>query len=737
MKKRNYIQNCITTAFLLCCFSFLSLAAEKKIYTIDISTLDSEETAAVLALQGLANREAPQIMIEPKSKGGFQEGGYQVQNVNMQIGGLVALSPETLKKYPNLEDVWKDYYGNTYQYSFEEVGFQTLFQLFSSVYKGSVKYTGIPNNAGVAVAVTCCGQLDAIPVTASLLSKHAFLKDLPILKDLTTLGFKNKKDAHRWAIDEYLAKTSKDCAYSFWNAERNFYTIDYVVAKKLFAFDLSFANEKIHTDGGGTNYPYDNVEAGLLDEIFSYLNPGSIILGWGQPNEYILQARCGEKGHALICSNVSPNMSFHAAIPFMTTGLKQKRQLNDSDVKLENKIYITFSINEGDTYKSVGNLMNDGAWLHEKRGEIPFNWPVNPKILQIFPGLAEYYYDTMTTDDYFYSSTSGIGYFDSSFSTDEARTVYAEKNKAAFEYADIHYMDLWWNGFAGNDKWIASMGVKGYTTWTGEEKVVYTATVPRIESEIYYVLYEPTKIKASYLAQYIQEQTKNVNDRPWFVHVYASDPTNAAEVMRNLSPERFQAVCMDEFFALAMKAESTTKNKSISKNQTLIDQLTTEASNGPFDDEFSYSFNWIGLFANFLIENGEMIIMPTGESYYCTVSKSDLRFDIDRYPYLAVKVNQFPPNDLKWLLKMFDGDKDAVLSGEDKYLIEGYPGVYVWNIKECSGWAGVKSTNAQFVMEGPTSESLSGIQMKYDWVRSYDTIEHLMEDLAQGNAIKK
>ena len=43
-------------------------AGTSRIYTVDISILNEEETAAILSLQGLANREKPQILVLPKDK---------------------------------------------------------------------------------------------------------------------------------------------------------------------------------------------------------------------------------------------------------------------------------------------------------------------------------------------------------------------------------------------------------------------------------------------------------------------------------------------------------------------------------------------------------------------------------------------------------------------------------------------------------------------------------------------
>lgn len=219
-------------------------AGTSRIYTVDISILNEEETAAILSLQGLANREKPQILVLPKDKGGFSGGGYKFQDTNMQRDGLAALSQETLDKYASLEDVWEEYYTQTYDYTFESIGFEEAFNTFSSLYKGCIKYEGINAAAGIAIATTVCGVSDAIPITQSLLNKYPVFRNCTIIKDLTAFNFKNRKEAHRWAIDKYLDQTSKDYAYSYWQHERNLYTIDYAVAHKTFAFLLSLPVQK-------------------------------------------------------------------------------------------------------------------------------------------------------------------------------------------------------------------------------------------------------------------------------------------------------------------------------------------------------------------------------------------------------------------------------------------------------------------------------------------------------------
>lgn len=723
----------IVFAFLL--IHIPGFASGSKIYTVDISILNEEETAAILSLQGLANRKEPQILVLPKEKGGFSGGGYKVQDTNMQRDGLTALSQKTINKYSSLEDVWEEYYAQTYDYTFEPTSFEEAFHIFSSSFNGYVKYSSMNAAAGITIATTACGISDAIPLTQNLLDKYPFFKSYPIIKDLTSLNFKNRKEAHRWAIDNYLEQTSKDYAYSYWQPERNFYTIDYAIAHKLFSFALSFASEK-NPQGGN----YDKEEAGMMDEIFRHLNPGSIILGWGESEEYIIQARCGEGGHALICTNVSPNLSFHSAIPANTTNLKQKRQLDESSVTVENKIYISFSINEGDTYKSIGNLMMDGVWLHEKRGQIAFNWPTNPKILHMLPGLANYYYDSMTNNDYFTMPTSGIGYFDASNSTEEARSIYAEKGRKMAGYADLHYTDIWWNGFQGNDKWIQSMGMKGYTTWTDKQQVWYFSAIPRIESELYYDLYNPpTKRKATNMATYIKEQTKSITDRPWFVHVYACDPTFASEVMRNLPDDRYKAVCMDEFFTLAIKAKSKVQGRKIQKNADLMKQLIDEVDNSSFIEDFSALSKWTVHDATYEIKDGEMVITASGSNYFSLLYREGNRFNVDKYPILAAKINEFPADKEKtaWLMKVNDGSGDIVLKGEKEYQLKSYPNVYAWDMKALTHWVGTKDSNLQLVIESRNGDSmdLKGAKMRYDWIKTYESQNDLLADLNNQTGI--
>ena len=538
----------------------------KVIYTVDIGGMNDEERVAVIALQGLVNRGGTRIMVEPKNAGGFYGTGYQNMPSNIVQNGIDPIS-EARMKYASIEDVWKEFYKDKYDYSFVTMSFQKIFEQFADAYKGVVVYESLDADAGIAIATTACGVLDGVPVTESLMKKYPFLADAPVLENLTEHGFASRVAAHEWAVAQYLDKCSTKGAYSYWAPERNYFTIDYAVNQKLFSFSLRYDNAQYCEEG----YTYDPAEVEVMDRIFAHLDLGSNVFGWGMSPENVMQGRIGQGGHVLICTNASPNLSFHANLGIAGQPMKQKRQPHD--VTLENKVYITFTSHEGDTYKCLGNLVNDGMWLHDRRGDIPFNWAMNPQLLTLLPGLADYYYTELTDNDYVISPTTGLGHYDATYSTEEMRTMFASRNREYFNLMDQHYMDIWWNNFEGRDEWIASMGVDGFTTWVEYETVNYTTAVTNIESEMYYDLYwPPTEHDPEVMAAYIlgQGNKPQVVGLPWFIHVYACDPTFAYRVMQNLPADRFEAVCMDDFFALAELARPQIEGITLREDTSLI-----------------------------------------------------------------------------------------------------------------------------------------------------------------------
>jgi len=69
------------------------------------------------------------------------------------------------------------------------------------------------------------------------------------------------------------------------------------------------------------------------------------------------------------------------------------------------KIYVAFAVSD------LGlNNMQDfyyEMWLSEARGDVPISWWLDPIVVEFCPGIVQYYYETKTPNDYFYSAHVG------------------------------------------------------------------------------------------------------------------------------------------------------------------------------------------------------------------------------------------------------------------------------------------------------------------------------------------
>jgi len=78
---------------------------------------------------------------------------------------------------------------------------------------------------------------------------------------------------------------------------------------------------------------------------------------------------------------------------------------------LANKVYVAIFISDGDNIQYTQRAMRriwDGA--SAVRGQVPLNWTIAPGLVDIGPGILNYYYTTATPLDCFVTGPSGMGY---------------------------------------------------------------------------------------------------------------------------------------------------------------------------------------------------------------------------------------------------------------------------------------------------------------------------------------
>jgi hypothetical protein len=88
----------------------------------------------------------------------------------------------------------------------------------------------------------------------------------------------------------------------------------------------------------------------------------------------------------------------------------QQKDWEQNPPTLENKLYITFTVSDGDNLQYMENRMLD-IW-NQKSGKshIPVGWSLSPLALKYAPHLVDYYYSNATSSDYFVAGPSGAGY---------------------------------------------------------------------------------------------------------------------------------------------------------------------------------------------------------------------------------------------------------------------------------------------------------------------------------------
>ena len=544
---------------------------EKMVYLIDTSNFNEAEKTSVTALQGLANRMGPKILLLPgkssyasKFKSGALEGAYP---------------PGYYDQYQYIENVWAEYYAKEYDLTFKQVTLNEAFEIFSDMIKYTIDYDVLLNDNGIihespsapGLVLTTAGVYDAIPYPNAVKNKHPALKDKKIINYKGK--FKDKYEAGAWAVQNLLDKCSKEMAAScFTETEAGTYLADLAVMKKGFVFKLNFVNsenkEHAALDGDTMNVK----DVAVLDKIFEHLDEFGYIWGWGFGGENALASRVAMSSLTMINGNL-PNGSFHASIKPKTEPDFKQAHVNIDDVKVENKIYIASVMGAGDTYQAMGSFMDSGYWLMSDRGNTPFTWAINPMLYKIMPAMMQYFYQTKTDNDYFSAASAGYGYFHPSFFDKKNQDKLADKVNEFRQLADFKYIDIWWFSMQddkGNDirwDWLKKTGYEGITQWDNQNRVTYEAHgIPAVRSKLYFpffMKYNTNEItgdqkgRAKDMTECIIEGTKNLpKDSPFCTVIYATSPWCSAEMQKLLPMDRYEFVTLDKLFAITQKAQT-------------------------------------------------------------------------------------------------------------------------------------------------------------------------------------
>jgi len=502
-------------------------APVQSILSVDLAGLATRNEESMFAVfQGLINREEPRI--------------YFCHDH----------APDRFRKGLGADDsLWVDYYEEKFSLPVERSSDPyALFDRFDGAVRGVIPYS--PENWDeFNLAVMLSGRLNALPVTSELQDrlKKRFAWAERTVDDVRG-RFANGYELNLWAHKNLQSSCHKHILAHRHGIHPHIFIYDYVVAHNLFLFHASH-NMK------------DRKEVELVDAIYESMERPCHVMGWfderGVECEYV--ARVARNGCVLTCSG-APNLSLHSGI--QTEPRYRFRKLNAEQREVDRKVYLCFIYTDGDALWCLNDFFS-GAYNEPGRGEVPLGWEVQMIHYHLAPGILQYYFDTMTEQDYPVASVSGAAYTYPNLHPDEASYMrYSEKymQLTGMEYIFAGLIDpyhaLYFLGpEAEQARSVACYrehlpSAKGIMRSYGGEGLEHEHFIEPGKTPMVSATAHITK-KQDFVEE-IEKLIASVPHRPLFISVHTGDntpPTMLRDACRKLADEGHETLQVDAWFA--------------------------------------------------------------------------------------------------------------------------------------------------------------------------------------------
>jgi len=342
-----------------------------------------------------------------------------------------------------------------------------LVKLAGKRLKGAIIWDpAVPASANVAT--TLAGVHDAVVLSPELADRYLAKWRLPVLKDLRGMFTgaetgSRKNDAYRWAIREYLAKGlcsshrlclfEDSCSTCARGDTSYVVTRDWAVAQRAFVFDLSPWGDEKPGDDPGQRLGLDLETYNLIlaetqrQAAGKYMTELTGFFAFskyshtsdhpsaheGVPTEWesvwlMTPFNCYQNTISSDCFN----QSLHSQAP--RRPLKQHHA--PKAIALQNKAYLCILMADYDSATPLYDFLPD-HWHNAARGKTPLAWGINPSLLDTYPDLIAYFYETASAADSFTSDASAAGYMNPNRIRKEYLPLFVRHNQQFFREADM------------------------------------------------------------------------------------------------------------------------------------------------------------------------------------------------------------------------------------------------------------------------------------------------------------
>ncbi|MFN2144878.1 MAG: hypothetical protein ACK2T7_05970, partial [Anaerolineales bacterium] len=402
---------------------------------IDVSQLSYAERLSASCLQGLANRSGPRLFI---NYGIYDDPSARRTNEDFLPDEIWY---EKFRPYVGNQDEHNlAYYRNLFDLTEQTLSLEEAVQSFRAVVKGAVIWD--PDFLdSVNIALTLAGLEDLLVIHPEKATWAQEQLGLEIKHDLRG-RWTDRIELYKWAFQELFPHCNEGniaCVEPGW--QRPEFT-DYLVQNRIFTYSLSSAAPSRLFKLGQTlllllvggpfglrNLLFDlhldrfikslgiwlmglgSSETRLATRIQRAVQPRPYptIFGWHtcRDDELGFMLLLSANNLRLVPSHLASNFSFHSQLPAQIKF--QQEHISEEEVQLEDKIYLTFTLSDGDQMVLM-DTAELGNWRREERGKVPFNWETQPLLVELAPALLGQYYQTRKPADYLIAGPSGAGY---------------------------------------------------------------------------------------------------------------------------------------------------------------------------------------------------------------------------------------------------------------------------------------------------------------------------------------